>query len=476
MSGFPGSAHIVIVGGGAVGCSIAYHLGKLGVKDVLLLERSTLTSGCTWHAAGLVGQLRSKSNLTRLMQMSAELYATIGDEVGQDVGWHGTGSLRLASSEARWQEMKRSATTAKSIGFEMHLLSAQEALDRFPLFDAKGVVGAAYVPSDGYVDPYGLTHAYAKGARNAGVRIVEGVTVTGVVRNGRRVTRLETSAGLIDCDIVVNAAGLWARQFGELAGLELPVTVVEHQYLVTEKTDRIPAGLPSLRDPDNNFYLKPEPGAFAIGGWEEGTVCAFGDGRLPADFAQQLFQQNLDRLERFLVPASTRLPLLNEIGIRTVINGPIPVSADGEPVIGKHPALDNYFLACGFTAGIAGSGGAGRVLANWIIDGDPGMDLWPFDIRRFSQHHASPSYLHDVGIETYAAYYKIAWPLEERVAARGARRSPFHDALAAIGAVHGTKNGWERPNYFRRDGADEPDHRTFSRGASAMRNRAAPLP
>ncbi|MEP7084473.1 MAG: FAD-dependent oxidoreductase, partial [Betaproteobacteria bacterium] len=432
-------------------------------KDVLLLERSTLTSGCTWHAAGLVGQLRGKSNLTRMMQMSAQLYARIGEETGQDVGWHGTGSLRLASSENRWQELKRSATTARSIGFELQLLSPQEAFDKFPLIDLDGVVGAAFVPSDGYVDPYGLTQAYAKGARNGGVRIIEGVTVTGVERAGKRVTGVQTAHGTVHCEVLVNAAGLWARQFGELAGIELPVTVVEHQYLVTEKTERIPAGLPSLRDPDNNFYLKPENGAFAIGGWEEGTIAPFGDGRLPLDFGQQLFQQNLERLERFVLPASTRLPLLNELGIRTVINGPIPVSADGEPIIGRHPALDNYFIACGFTAGIAGSGGAGRVLAHWIVDGDPGMDLWAFDVRRFSQHQASPAYLHDVGIETYAAYYKMSWPNEERVAARGARRSPFYDKLLAAGAVMGSKNGWERPNWFRHDGVADPTHESFDR-------------
>jgi 4-methylaminobutanoate oxidase (formaldehyde-forming) len=433
----------------------------------VLLERKQLTSGCTWHAAGLVGQLRSKSNLTRMMQMSAELYARIGDETGQDVGWHGSGSLRLASSANRWLELKRSATIAKSIGFDMQLLTPQQAFDRFPLIDPDGVVGAAFVPSDGYVDPYGLTHAYAKGARAGGVTIVEGVTVTGVIRDGRRITGVRTThAGGDDeirCEILVNAAGLWARQFGEMAELELPVTVVEHQYLVTEKTTRIPSGLPSLRDPDNNFYLKPEPGAFAIGGWEEGTIAPYGDGRLPIDFAQQLFAQNLDRLEKFVVPASTRLPLLNEIGIRTVINGPIPVSADGEPIIGPHPELDNYYLACGFTAGIAGSGGAGRVLANWIVHGDPGMDLWAFDVRRFSPHHSTPAYLRDVGIETYAAYYKIAWPNEERVAARGVRRSPLYDKLAAAGAVYGSKNGWERPNWFRRNGTADPTHESFDR-------------
>lgn len=459
----PSQARVVIVGGGAVGCSIAYHLAKLGATDVLLLERSMLTSGCTWHAAGLVGQLRGKSNLTRMMQMGAQLYARIDEEVGQDVGWHGTGSLRLASSANRWLELKRSATVARGIGFDMHLLTPQEAFARFPLMSLDGVVGAAFIPSDGYVDPYGLTQAYAKGARAGGVRILEGVTVTGVVRKGKRVTAVRTAQGDVQCEIIVNAAGLWARQFGELAGLELPVTVVEHQYLVTEKSNRIPAGLPSLRDPDNNFYLKPEPGAFAIGGWEEGTVAPYGDGRLPLDFGQQLFQQNLERLERFVVPAATRLPLLNELGIRTVINGPIPVSADGEPIIGAHPDLDNYFLACGFTAGIAGSGGAGRVLAQWIVHGDPGMDLWAFDVRRFSQHHASPAYLHDVGIETYAAYYKLAWPNEERIAARGARRSPVYDKLLAAGAVCGSKNGWERPNWFRRPGVPDPTHQSYDR-------------
>jgi len=459
----PAHARIVIVGGGAVGCSIAYHLARRGIADVLLIERRRLTSGCTWHAAGLVGQLRSKSNLTRLMQASAALYARIGEETGQDVGWHGTGSLRLAASANRWLELERSSTLAKAIGFEMHLLSPREAQEMFPLIDLDGVVGAAFVPSDGYVDPYGLTQAYAKGARAGGARIVEGVSVTGVVRERGRIAALETTGGRIACESVVNAAGLWARQFGELAGVALPVTVVEHQYVVTEKTSRIPAGLPSLRDPDLNFYLKPEPGAFAIGGWEEGTVQPCGDGRLPMDFAEQLFPENLERLERFMLPAARRLPILAELGMRTIINGPIPVSADGEPILGPHPECDNLFLACGFTAGIAGSGGAGKVLADWIVDGDPGMDLWPFDVRRFSAHQANASYLREVGIETYAAYYRIGWPNEERTAARGVRRSPVHDRLAAAGSVFGSKNGWERPSWFGRDGVAAPAHESFDR-------------
>lgn len=463
MTSLPDSARVVVVGGGAVGCSIAYHLAKLGVAEVLLLERRQLTSGCTWHAAGLVGQLRSKTNLTRMMQYSARLYATIGAETGQDVGWHGTGSLRLAASRERFQELRRSATTARGFGFELHVLSPAEAFDRFPLLDPDGVVGATFVPGDGYVDPYSLTQAYAAGARRGGVRIVEGVVVTGVITEKRRIVALETDHGRIRCETVVNAAGLWARHFGELCGLELPVTVVEHQYLVTEKTERVPAGLPSLRDPDLNFYLKPEPGALAIGGWEPDTLPALGTGQIPLDFGQQLFPENFDRFEQIMLPAARRVPILNELGIRSLINGPIPISADGEPVIGPAPQFDNLFLACGFTSGIAGSGGAGKVVADWIVHGDPGMDLWSFDVRRFGAHHGSSRYLTEVGVESYGAYYHISWPTDERQAARGLRRSPLHPALAAAGAVFGSRNGWERPNWFRRPGVPDPDERTFDR-------------
>jgi sarcosine dehydrogenase len=459
----PDRARIVIIGGGAIGCSIAYHLAKLGERDVLLLEKKALTAGCTWHAAGLLGQIRSKVNLTRLMQYSAKLCATIGAEVGQDVSWRGVGSLRVAASDARWEELKRAATAAKSYGFDLELVGPDEVTKRFPLVEAKGLRGATWVASDGHVDPYSLTMAYAKGARQGGVRIVEGATVTGFKIDKDRIMHVVTDQGEIGCEIVVNAAGLWARQVGEMAGVALPVTVLQHQYLVTEKSPRIPDGLPTLRDPDANFYLKPEPGALAIGGWEPDTVAVDGLGQLPLGFGQELFQENHDRLATIAGPAAERIPALNELGIRTVINGPIPVSADGEPVMGLAGALDNFFVACGFTSGIAASGGAGLAMANWIATGDPGMDLWPFDLRRFGRPHLGLGYLRDAAIESYGRYYMIAWPEEERSACRPLRRSPLFGLLNANGAVHGQKFGFERPNYFLINGEKAPSIESFDR-------------
>ena len=457
---FDRHARIVVIGGGAVGCSVAWHLAQKGERDVLLLEKAQLTHGSTWHAAGLVGQLRGKRNLTRLMQNSVAVFDRLEKETGRAIDWKKVGSLRLASSPERWSEIRRSMTLARSFGFECHGLSAAEARDRFPFIDPEGVVGAAYIPSDGYVDPYGLTQAYAAGARARGVTIAEGVRVTGIVRDGRRVVGVVTDHGTIGCEILVNCAGIWAKRVAELAGVALAAGVVEHQYFVTEKALTFDAGLTTLRDPDKNFYLKPDVGAFAIGGWEDGTRGCW-RGRPPFDFARQLFPANMDRLELFAVPASERLPLLNEIGIRTVINGPIPVSADGEPIMGLAPECDNLYVACGFTAGIAASGGAGEAMANWIVDGDPGMDLWQFDVRRFGPPQAQARWLEERAIEAYGAYYKIHWPVEEMHSARNQRQSPLHDRLDRAGAVFGAKFGWERPNWFAPEGVERADRPSF---------------
>jgi glycine/D-amino acid oxidase-like deaminating enzyme len=329
-------ARIVIIGGGAVGCSVAFHLSGKGERDVLLLEKAQLTHGSTWHAAGLVGQLRGKRNLTKLMQNSVAVFDRLEKETGQPIEWKKVGSLRLAASPERWSEIRRSMTLAQSFAFECHSLTADEAYDRFPFIDKKGVVGAAYIPSDGYVDPYALTQAYAKGARAKGVTIEEETRVTDIVSEGRRVVGVVTDKGNIGCEILVNCAGIWAKRVAEMAGVALAAGVVEHQYFLTEKKLSFDPGLTTLRDPDKNFYLKPDVAAFAIGGWEDGTKGLW-RGRPPFDFARELFPANMDRLERFALPASERLPILNEIGIRTVINGAIPVSADGEPIMGLAP-------------------------------------------------------------------------------------------------------------------------------------------
>jgi len=456
----PSHARIVVIGGGAVGCSIAYHLGKLGQKDVLVLEKSGLTHGSTWHAAGLVGQLRSKRNLTRLMQYSAQLYGRLEAETGQATEWKPVGSLRLASSEERWSELKRMATTARSFDFELHTLSPKEAQGKFPLIAPDGIVGAVFVPNDGSVEPSSLTMAYAKGARTAGVRIVENVLVTGFEVAGRRISRVLTDQGAVACEIVVVAAGIWARDVARMAGVSVPAGAVEHQYLITEKSNAIPAGLPTLRDPDRIFYLKPEPGALAVGGWEKGTP-TFGASGVPFAFGRELLQPNQDRLEQFLLPAAERLPVLNELGIRTVINGPIPISPDGEPIMGLAPERDNVYVACGFTSGIAASGGAGKAMAEWIVDGEPGLDLWAFDVRRFGSHHMSAKYLAERSVDSYWRYYQIHYPIEELESARGGRRSPLYPLLKAKNAVFGSRFGWERPNWFAPAGAPAIDEPSF---------------
>lgn len=441
-------ARIVIIGAGAIGCAIAYHLARTGERDVLVLEKAQITHGSTWHAAGLVGQLRGKKALTRLMQNSVAVFDRLAGESGLATDWKQVGSLRLAASEARWSEIRRAIQLAKSFGFEAHLVSPDEARRMFPHIDPKGVVGAAWIPTDGYIDPYAVTMAYAAAARKGGVRFEEGVTVTGIPVRDRRALGVVTDHGTISADIVVNAAGSWARRVGAMAGVPVAAGVVEHQYFVTEKGLDVPANLTTLRDPDHNFYLKPDVGgSWAIGGWEEGTRALWKQWA-PFDFARELFPANMDRLELFALPAAERLPVLNEIGIKTVINGPIPVSADGEPIMGPAPDLDNFYLACGFTAGIAASGGAGEAMANWILQGDPGLDLWPFDARRFGAPHARAAWLAARAVEAYAAYYRIHWPGEEHQAGRGLRRSPLYEPLKAAGAVFGSRFGWERANWF----------------------------
>src|SRR4051812_15338520 len=327
----PGKSRIVIIGGGVIGCSIAYHLAKRGERDVVLLERAQLTHGATWHAAGLVGQLRSSSNLTRLMRYSAELYGKLEAETGQATGWQGVGSLRLASAPVRWKELQRSATMAKGFGFHVDLVSPADARNLFPLIELRDVVGAAWISGDGYVDPASLTQAYAAGARAGGISIVQGVRVTSLRKRGRRVNAVITDHGEIEAEIVINAGGMWGREIAAMVGIRVPACAVEHQYLVTEKSDRIPEGLPTLRDPDGDFYVKPEPGGLAVGGWEMNTV-PWGERGIRADFGPELLQPDFERFAPLAAAASARMPVLNEVGIRQLINGPIPVSADGEPI------------------------------------------------------------------------------------------------------------------------------------------------
>lgn len=457
----PERSEIVIIGGGVIGASIAYQLALRGRTDITLVERKSLTNGSTWHAAGLVGQLRSSSSLTQLMQKSVEIYQTLEQETGYPTGWRGVGGLRVASSPQRWDELRRIHTQGRSYGFDIHLVDPLEAARLFPLMDPDGVHGATWTPTDGYVDPNQLTHSFVTGARKAGVRIVQNCRVNAIERNGRRVVAVITEQGRIECDVAVNATGMWGAETARMAGVSVAVNAVEHQYVVTEKTDEIPADLPTFRDPDARFYLKPEAGALVIGGWEHGTKACWR--QIPRDLGPDLFPPNEERFEALAEGAARRIPIFGDLGIHTWVNGPIPFSPDAEPLMGLTEDLDNLFHCCGFSAGIAAAGGAGHAMANWIVDGDPGLDLWPFDVRRFGVPQNVPAVLERSAIESYGHYYDIAFPNRESIPPRRQRRSGIYDRLRERGAVFGNKFGFERANWFAPGHVDMVEEPTFGR-------------
>ena len=402
-SALPDGNGVVIIGGGVIGCAVAWQLTRRGRTDVTVLERRRLTEGTTWHAAGLVGQLRGSAALTGLMRASVRTYGELEQLTGYATGWRAAGSVRVAASDARWAELERHVAVAGSVGLAAHLVSAREAREKFPLLDLDEVRGAAWVPSDGYADPSQLTHSFATGARAAGVRIIEGCRATGIEHDGRRVSAVSTDRGRVPCEVVVNATGMWGRRTGRFAGADLAVGAVEHQYVVTGQIAGLPAGLPTLRDPDARIYVKPEPGALLLGGWEEGTRMPWPEP--PDDFGPELFPPNHERFEQLADAAARRIPCFATAGIGTWVNGPIPFTPDAEPLIGRDARLANLLHCCGFSAGIAAAGGAGQAIAGLIVDGDPGLDLAPFSPARFG----------DVGgfldrdrvlTTAYASYYK----------------------------------------------------------------------
>lgn len=464
MTTLPSSAKIVIVGGGIVGCSVAYHLGKMGLTDVLLLERGKLTSGSTWHAAGLVGQLRTSANITQLLGYSVALYDTLEKDTGLATGWKRNGGLRLACNEERWTEVKRQATTATSFGLEMHLMSAKEAQDLWPLMQVDDVVGAAFLPADGQVSPSDVTMALARGARQGGVTIKEDVSVTSIEVENGKVRAIVTNQGRITCDKLVICAGQWSRQLGKLAGVNIPLVSVQHQYLITEKIDGVTSGLPTLRDPDRLTYWKEEVGGLVMGGYEPNPKPWAEDG-VPENFEFQLLENDLDHFEPLLELAQGRVPAMETAGVKSFINGPESFTPDGNFILGAAPEVSGIYVGTGFNAfGIASGGGAGMALAEWVAKGEPPYDLWPVDIRRFGRNHQDTNWVRTRTLEAYAKHYTMAWPFEEHHSGRPLRRSPLYDRLTAQGAAFGEKLGWERPNWFADKAAGETPKDVYTYG------------
>ena len=385
MAELPTQSQVVIIGGGVGGCSIAYHLAKMGWTDVIVLERKELTSGSTWHSAGLVGQLRSDVNLTRMMQYSTELYGRLPEETGQDTGWRAVGGVRLASSPARLEELKRQVALSRSFGMPLELIGPDEAHKLFPLMTLDGVVGAVYTPNDGMVDPSMLTRALAAGAKARGVRFFEDVLVTGIQLKDGRVRSVSTSEGEIQTEVVVNAGGMWAGEIGRMVGLILPVVPMAHVYMITKPIEQITTELPTLRDPDLLVYFREETGGLVVGGYERNPAPWALDG-IPKDFMYHLLPFDWDRFGPLMESAIKRVPSVETAEIRQLYNGPEAFTPDGEYILGP-TEVKGFWVAAAFCAhGLAGAGGIGKVMAEWIIEGIPEWDIWRLDVRRFGPH------------------------------------------------------------------------------------------
>ncbi|HXV36265.1 MAG TPA: FAD-dependent oxidoreductase [Myxococcota bacterium] len=453
-------AKVVVIGGGVAGCSVLYHLAKRGVGDLVLLEENELTSGSTWHAAGLCTQFNSSLNLMKLLQYSLRLYDSLEAETGQAVDFHRCGSLRIGTSQARVDEFHHRKGIADTLGVPFEVISPDRARELHPLasFDDAKVV--AYLPSDGYIDPTGVAHALAKGAVAAGAEIRRNTRVHAIERAGGR-WLVATSKGEIRAEIVVNAAGQWARQVGRLVGVELPIVPLEHHYLITEPlaaVQQLERELPVLRDPDSSYYVREEGGGLLVGPFERNTV-AWAVDAIPADFHSSLLEPALERLEESLAGCARRIPVFADAPIRRVVNGPDGYTPDGHCLMGPVPGLENFHVLAGFSIfGIVFGGGAGKYAAEWIVDGQPSDNMWELDVRRFDAGASSSKYVVARAIEVYEREYAIHYPEEELAAGRPLKTSPLYDKLLARGAVYGARFGWERPLFFARSGPARDEH------------------
>jgi len=452
----PSRARVVIIGGGVGGGAIAFHLAELGETDVVVVERNELTSGSTFHSAGLVGQLRSSLPLTRMMMHSVETYRRLeamGAELGTAPGWTEIGSLRIASSDERMEELRRQHGWSKTFGLGMELLSPTECQERFPLMTLDGVRGGIFLPTDGHLDPSSLTNSFFAAAKQLGVSVHTHTRVTGFgvqpTNSGRgtRVTRVDTDQGSIECEAVIAACGMYTTEVAALLGVTVPIVPMAHQYLITKPIEGVTSDLPSMRDPDNLVYFRNQGGGLVAGGYERNPAPWSLHG-VPRDFNYRLLDEDWDRFAPLMESAITRVPAIEQAQIIQLLNGPEGFTPDNEFILGPSE-VDGFFVAAGFCAhGIAGAGGVGRVMAEWVLDGTPSIDCWKMDIRRFGGAYSSRDFARDRTVEVYSTYYDIHYPNEERQAGRPLRRSAAYPALAALGCSFGEKSMWERPNWF----------------------------
>jgi glycine cleavage system T protein len=456
MSSLPTKARVVIIGGGVIGCSVAYHLTKLGWEDVVLLERKQLTSGTTWHAAGLIAQLRATANMTKLAKYSQELYGTLEEETGVATGFKRVGSITVALTEERREEIYRQAAMARAFGVEVEEISNERVHELYPHLNLEGVKGAVYLPLDGQGDPGNIALALAKGARQRGALVKERVNVTAIAKEGRRVTGVDWTdaageTGHIETDMVVNCGGMWGHKVGRMAGVNVPLQACEHFYIVTENIKGL-TQLPVLRVPDEHAYYKEDAGKFLLGAFEPESKPWAVDG-IPEDFEFDQLQEDFDHFEPILEKAIERMPLMAEAGIHTFFNGPESFTPDDAYHLGLSPEVDNFWVAAGFNSiGIQSAGGAGMALAAWMDTGEKPFDLGDVDISRMQPFQGNKKYLEARSKETLGLLYADHYPFRQKATARGIRRTPFHQHLLDNGAVMGEIAGWERANWFANEG------------------------
>ncbi len=459
----PARADVLIIGGGIIGCSIAYHLTKIGITDVVLLERKQLTSGTTWHAAGLVGQLRATRNMTELAKYTSELFQTLEAETGQATGFKQNGAIGLALNDERMEELKRGASMGRNFGLEVEILGVSEIQALYPMLNLNGAVGGVFLPKDGQTNPIDTTQAYARGARMGGARILENIGVEKILVEQGRAVGVRTAEGEIRAGTTVLAAGMWSRTLAADIGVSVPLHAAEHFYIVTEPIEGLAKDLPVLRVPDECAYYKEDAGKILLGAFEP-VAKPWGMHGVPADFEFETLPEDFDHFEPILEMAVERMPVLADAGIQTFFNGPESFTPDDRYLLGETPEVRDLFVACGLNSiGIQSSGGAGKVLADWIRDRHPPMDLIDVDIRRMQPFQSGKRYLHDRTTEALGLLYAMHWPFYQYTSARGARRSPFHEALVRAGAVMGEQSGWERPNWFAPDGVEPVYRYSFGR-------------
>jgi glycine cleavage system aminomethyltransferase T/glycine/D-amino acid oxidase-like deaminating enzyme len=460
----PDRARVVVVGGGVIGTSTAYHLTLLGWTDVVLLEQGSLAGGTTWHAAGLVGQLRASESGTRLVQYSADLYARLEEETGLGTGYTRCGGVTVARTQDRMTQLRRTAASAEAFGIECALLDPREAWERWPVMAVDDLVGGIWLPGDGKVNPTDLTMALARGARSRGARIVERTRVVDVLTAHGAVTGVRTDGGDIEAEVVVNCAGQWAAQVGAMAGVTVPLHSAEHFYVVTDQVEGVHPDLPVLRDPDGYTYFKEEVGGLVVGGFEPHAKPWRSPHSIPYPFEFQLLAEDWDHFSVLMDSALHRVPVLQETGVRKLYNGPESFTPDNQFVMGEAPEVRGFFVGAGFNSvGIASAGGAGRALAEWVVEGEPTSDLVAVDIRRFGDFAGNPRYLRDRVVEILGLHYAVPWPNRELETARPLRQSPVHERLAARNASFGSKMGWERANYLAPPGEDPALDYTWGR-------------